>query len=51
MLWVGLAGIIAIQVYRDIFISVIHIVIQFGRIAIFLGLFTVTICCWNMSEN
>ena len=31
------------------FISVIRIVIQFGRIAIFSSLFIVTISCWNFS--
>ena len=40
--------------YRDTgisqhFISVIRIVIQFGRIAIFSSLFIVTISCWNLS--
>ena len=31
------------------FISVIHIVIQFGCIAIFSSLFIETIICWNFS--
>ena len=40
--------------YRDTgisryFISVIRIVIQFGRIVMFSSLFIVTICCWNFS--
>ena len=39
--------------YRDTgilqdFISVIRIVILFGRITIFSSLFIVNICCWNL---